>query len=46
MPMGAIEKALQDLEKAVKSSDTVAKVTVTITLTKPKPDKAKPKPKE
>ena len=28
-PMGEIEKALQDLEKAVKSSDTVAKVTVT-----------------
>ena len=43
--MGEIEKALQDLEQAVKSSDTVAKVTVTITLTKPKPDKAKPKPK-
>ena len=44
--MGEIEKALQDLEKAVRSSDTVSKVTVTITLTKPKPDKAKPKPKE
>ena len=43
--MGEIEKALQDLEKAVKSSDTVSRVTVTITLTKPKPDKAKPKPK-
>ena len=43
--MGEIEKALQDLEKAVKSSDTISKVTVTFTFIKPKPDKAEPKPK-
>lgn len=43
--MGEIEKALQDLEKAVKSSETIAKVTVTFTFIKPKPDKAQPKPK-
>lgn len=43
--MGDIEKALQDLDKAIKSSDTIAKVTVTFTFVKPKPSKAEPKPK-
>ena len=37
-----IEKALQDLAKALKDNDTVARVKVTITLVKPKPNKAKP----
>lgn len=38
--MDNIEKALQDLVKAVKSNETVERVTVTITLKKPKPNKA------
>lgn len=38
--MKDIEKALQDLAKALKSNETVSRVTVTITLTKPKPNKA------
>ncbi len=42
-PMGDIEKALKDLEKALKSNDSVARVTVTITLIKPKTDKGKDK---
>ena len=41
--MGNIEKALQDLENAVKSNDTVASVKVTITLKKPQSSKATPK---
>lgn len=41
--MENIEKALQELAEALKSSETVTKVTVTITLTKPKPDKAESK---
>lgn len=41
--MGNIEKALQDLENAVKSNDTVASVKVTITLKKSKSSKATPK---
>lgn len=41
--MGDIEKALKDLEKALKSNDSVARVTVTITLIKPKTDKGKDK---
>ena len=40
--MDDIEKALQELAKAVEISDTVAGVKVTITLKKPKPSKAKP----
>jgi hypothetical protein len=43
--MGEIEKALQDLAKAVESNKAVSKVSVTITFVKPKPDKAQPKPK-
>ena len=43
--MGDIEKALQELAKAVESNKTVERVKVTITLVKPKPDKAQPKPK-
>lgn len=38
--MDSIEKALQALAKALKSNDTVKRVSVTITLEKPKPDKA------
>ena len=41
--MGDIKKALQDLEKAVKSNDTVERVKVTITLKNPKSSKAKSK---
>lgn len=40
-----IEKALQDLAKALKDNDTVARVKVSITLEKPKSSKAKPKSK-
>jgi hypothetical protein len=40
-----IEKALQDLAKALKDNDTVERVKVTITLVKPKPSKAEPKSK-
>lgn len=40
--MDNIEKALQDLAKALKENDTVERVKVTITLVKPKPSKAKP----
>ena len=40
-----IEKALQDLAKALKDNDTVARVKVTITLVKTKPSKAKPESK-
>lgn len=39
--MDSIEKALQELNKAIEESDTVARVTITITLKKP--SKAKPK---
>lgn len=42
--MKNIAKALQDLEKAVQSNDTVASVKVTITLKTPKPSKAKKNP--
>lgn len=38
--MDNIEKALQDLVAAVKSNETVERVTVTITIKKPKPNKA------
>jgi hypothetical protein len=41
--MGEIEKALKDLEKALKSNESVARVTVTITLVKPKTEKGKQK---
>ena len=41
--MENITKALQDLAKAVKSNDTVERVTVKITLKKPKSSKAKSK---
>ena len=37
--MGEIEKALKDLEKALYSNDSVARVSVTITLVKPKTTK-------
>ena len=40
-----IEKALQDLAKALKDNDTVARVKVTITLVKSNPSKAKPESK-
>lgn len=41
-----IEKALQDLAKALSDNDTVLqRVKVTITLVKPKPSKAKPESK-
>ena len=41
-----IEKALQDLAKALSDNDTVQRVKVTITLVKPKPSKAKPESKQ
>ena len=41
----SIEKALQDLAKALNDNDTVQRVKVTITLVKPKPSKAKPESK-
>ena len=40
-----IEKALQDLAKALSGNDTVQRVKVTITLVKPKLSKAKPESK-
>ncbi len=40
-----IEKALQDLAKALKDNDAVERVKITITLVKPKPSKAKPESK-
>ena len=40
-----IEKALQDLAKALSVNDTVQRVKVTITLVKQKPSKAKPESK-
>lgn len=40
-----IEKALQDLAKALKDNDAVQRVKITITLVKPKSDKAKPESK-
>lgn len=43
--MESIEKALQELARAVESNDSVERVKVTITLVKPKPSKAQPKPK-
>ena len=43
--MDNIEKALQDLAKALQNNDTVQRVKVTITLEKPKPSKAKPESK-
>lgn len=41
--MGEIEKALKDLEKALKNNDSVARVTVTIMLVKPKTNKGEQK---
>ena len=40
--MESIEKALQELAKAVESNDEVERIKVTITLVKPKHGKAKP----
>lgn len=40
--MNEIEKALQDLAKAVKENEAVRRIKIQITLEKPKPDKAKP----
>lgn len=40
--MGNIEKALQELAKALESNETVDRVKITITLVKPKSSKAKP----
>lgn len=45
METQGIEKALQDLAKALQNNDTVQRVKVTITLVKPKPSKAKPENK-
>lgn len=44
--MQNIEKALQELAKAVESNDTVERVKVTITLVKPKPKPSKAKPRQ
>ena len=38
--MTDIEKALQELEKAVRNDESISKVTVTITIKKPNPSKA------
>lgn len=43
--MQNIAKALQELEEAVKESDTVKRVTVTVTIQKSKPSKAEPESK-
>ena len=43
MESTSLEKALQDLAKALKDNDAVTRVKVEITLIKPKPDKAEPK---
>lgn len=43
--MGDIEKALQDLAKAVESNPIVKSVKVTITMQKPTPSKARPESK-
>lgn len=44
--MGEIEKALQDLAKAIENNDSVTRVKITITLVKPKEtSKAKPESK-
>ena len=43
--MKNIAKALQELEEAVRASDTVKRVTVTVTIQKSKPSKAKPESK-
>lgn len=40
--MDGIEKALQELEKAVRENDTISSVKVTFTFRKPKPGKANP----
>lgn len=45
METQGIEKALQDLAKALENNDAVQRVKITITLVKPKPDKAKPESK-
>lgn len=45
METQGIEKALQDLAKALENNDTVERVKITITLVKPKPSKAKPENK-
>ena len=41
--MRDIEKALQELAKAIESNPSVETVKITITLKKPKPSKAEPK---
>lgn len=41
--MGNIEKALQDIAKAIKNNDSVETVKVVLTLKKQKPCKATPK---
>lgn len=43
--MKDIEKALKELEKALKSNDSVSRISVTLTFTKPKSNKAKPQSK-
>ena len=43
MSAKGIEKALQDLAKALNDNDSVKKVKITVTLEKPKPSKANPK---
>lgn len=40
--MDNIEKALQELAKALEENDTVARVKIEITLVKPKSSKASP----
>lgn len=40
--MQEIEKALQELARAVETVEPMARITVSITLVKPKPSKDKP----
>lgn len=39
-PMGEIEKALQEVAKAVESNDAVESIKITLTIKKPKSSKA------
>ena len=40
-PTGKIEKALQEVARAVECNDTVTSIKITLTIKKPKPSKAK-----
>lgn len=44
--MKSIEKALQDLTKALESNESIEQVIITIKVRKPKPSKATSKPEK